>query len=191
MNTRNKILVTVLTALSISGLSYYYISYKKSAVIQQASAQSGFFDYDEARDKKDILAMFVTERYWLLSSDDYDPEFMLDYKAPSKNPTYVGKLHIKVLRENGKFVGFTTFYKTTVTEGQILFVAVNEAFRGKGNAKKLTQYAFDSLVRMGVKRVWLLTRSQNVRAQAVYKKLGFEVFEVDPEGYIYFEKMAP
>lgn len=185
-----KVIIATLSILALgSGLSYYYVSHKTPAVLQPIT-QAGISDYQEARDKEDILEMFVSDRYWLLSSNDYDPEFMLDYKAPSKDSMYVGKAHIKVLREKGKFVGFTLYYKNTITEGHILFVAVHKDFRGKGNAQKLVKYAFDDLVRLGAKRVWLLTRAENYPAQAVYKKMGFEVTEIDPDGYIYFHRMV-
>lgn len=188
--TKKIILTTLVALIALGGLSYYYVSHK-STNSSQSTEQEGISDYQEARDRQDILNMFVgDDRYWLLSSEDYDTEFMLDYKAPSKDPMYVGKAIIKVLRENGKFAGFTLYYKSTITEGHILFIAVKKEFRGKGNAQKLVKYAFDDLVRLGAKRVWLLTRAQNYPAQAVYKKAGFEVTEVDPEGYIYFHKFA-
>ena len=188
-----KKIIIIAALVLIGGITFYFMRQRHVGVTAAAvkvGEQAYISDYQEARDKKDILEMFVTDRYWLLSSDDYDTEFMLDYKAPSKETAYVGKMRIKVLRENGKFAGFTTYYKTTVTEGHILFVAVHKDFRGKGNAKKLAQFAFDDLVRMGCKRVWLLTRAENYPAQAVYKKLGFEVTEVDPDGYIFFQKFA-
>lgn len=187
MNNRG-LKITLLALSIVVGAGVVYYRAQKPVAAQEAQSQAVILEYDEARDKQDILKMFVTDRYWLLSSEDYDPEFMLDYKAPNKNPTYVGALTIKVMRENGAFVGFTAFYKKTIIEGMLLFLAVHKDFRGKGNAQKLAQHAIDSLAGMGCRYVTLVTRSENYPAQAVYRKLGFKEIEFDPDGYIYFQK---
>jgi len=89
-------------------------------------------DFDYARDAQEILKIFERDKYWLLSSDDYSPEFMLKNKAPNQyDLRYFGQLHIKVLWEHDKFIGFTAYYMKAPALGFILFMAVNPEFRGK------------------------------------------------------------
>ncbi len=173
----------MLTALAI------YLGYRTiiPPYLSVQCEQGPIVDYNEARDKQEILNIFQTEKHWLLSSDDYDPEFMLKYKAPNRNPLYLGTAHIKVYLEDGKFAGFSVYHKKTVTEGTILFIAVKKEFRNRGIAKKLTQAAIDDLKRMGFKRVTILTRTQNLPAQAVYTKLGFHEINRDVDGYVYYD----
>jgi len=68
------------------------------------------YDFNPARDTQEILAIFEHNWHWLISSEDYSPEFMLKHRAPSKDPLYIGSLHIKVLREQNKLAGFTAYY---------------------------------------------------------------------------------
>jgi ribosomal protein S18 acetylase RimI-like enzyme len=179
-----RIALVVLLTLVGGGISYY-LTHQKST--PSAIEQGPIVDYNEVRDRADILKIFVEEKHWLLSSDDYDADFMLKYKAPNENPLYFGKAHIKSYLENGQFAGFSVYYKKTPNEGTILFIAVKPEFRNRGIAKKLTQAAIDDLKRLGSSRVTILTRTQNVRAQAVYTKLGFHEINRDSDGYVYYD----
>ena len=131
--------------------------------------------------------MFITDRYWLLSSDDYSVDMLLDQKAPNDNPLYFGSAHIKVLHVDNQFAGFTVYYKKTPTTGQLLFLAIKKEFRNKGYAKKLGQHAVDELTKLGSTRVTLVTRTDNVNAQSVYKRLNFTETSRD-DGFVYFTK---
>lgn len=178
--------IIAIFSLSLLGAGIcYYVTHR--APTEQVIEQGPIVNYNEARDKQEILNIFVSEKHWLLSSDDYDAEFMLKYKAPNENPLYFGKAHIKVYLENGQFAGFSVYYKKTPNEGTILFIAVKKEFRNRGIAKKLTQAAIDDLKRLGSSRVTILTRTQNVRAQAVYTKLGFHEINRDSDGYVYYD----
>jgi hypothetical protein len=52
-------------------------------------------DFNDARDTQEILKIFERDRYWLLASEDYSPEFMLKHRAPSQDIKYMGRLRIK------------------------------------------------------------------------------------------------
>lgn len=145
------------------------------------------YDFDPARDTQDILQVFERDWYWLVSSDDYSPEFTLKYRAPSRNPLYIGRLRIKVLRENDDFVGFTAYYMKTSDLSFLLFLAVNPEFRGKGYGDALTRYALNDLISMGTKRIRLVTRTDNIPAQKLYSRMGFRETSRNDEGFVYFE----
>jgi ribosomal protein S18 acetylase RimI-like enzyme len=179
-----KITGLVLGIALLGGGVYYY--QKSSLILVQDSRIS---PYDEARDTQEILDIFKENWYWLISSPDYSPEFMLSQRAPNnREPEYFGKLKIDVLRDHGKLVGFVTYYLKNPFEGWILFLAVKEEYRGKGYAKALMKHALNQLKKMGALKAHLLTRINNTNAQSLYRSLGFTTMFEDDEGFIYFEK---
>jgi ribosomal protein S18 acetylase RimI-like enzyme len=152
--------------------------------------QGPISDFDDKRDTQEILKIFERDRYWLLMSEESSPEFMLKYRAP--NPyeiQYLGRLHIKVCRENEKFVGFTAYYMKAPGFGFLLFLAVNPEFRGKERAyaEKLLKYALADMKRLGAEYVQLFTRTDNERAQKLYRRVGFHEISRDNNGGMYFQ----
>lgn len=180
---RKGILLSVLglSLLGVGGWQWYYWTH---TALQETET---ILDFNDDRDTKDILALFEKNWHWLVASADYSPAYMLKHKSPHENPLYHGKLTLKVLREKGVFIGFTAYYKKRPAEGFILFVAVDEAFRGKRYGEQLVNYAMADLKRQGARTVWLITRLSNVRAQALYKRLGFYELQHDEE-FIYFQR---
>lgn len=164
-----KIILILVLATVGGGIGYYY-THRTSSM--QPQEQGPIYDYNEVRDKADIKQMFEDEKWWLLMGD-YDVDFMLDYKAPHQDPLYVGSLHVKVLRENNQFIGFACYYKKTIAEGALLFLAIKKEFRKRGYACKLAQYVINDFAKMGIPKVTLVTRIQNIAGQATYNKLGF------------------
>lgn len=156
--------VTILLVLAAIVLVYYF------------SKSSGpIVDFDEQRDTQEILKIFNRDRYWLTTSQDYSPEFMLKYHAPNQSLQYMGQLKIKVWWEQHKFVGFTAYYMEKPQVGILLFIDVNPEFRGKEKkyAQRLVQYVINALRKMGAQRVQLVTRTDNLPAQGLYRRVGF------------------
>ncbi|MCK5632450.1 GNAT family N-acetyltransferase [bacterium] len=160
-----------------------------ASVVYYKSFDSGpIVSFVEERDTKEILDIFYNDWYWLFPGPDYSPEFILKNKAPGKEwyqARYMGKLHIKVLRESGKVAGFTTFYKKNFYEGHIQFVAVAKDFRKKGYGQMLTEHAIKSLIDLGSKKITLLTRLNNTRARSIYERIGFKETRRD-DGFIFY-----
>lgn len=148
-------------------------------------AQGPVYEFNEDRDTQAILDLFKKDYYWLVEGD-YNPAAMLHYRAPNGNPFRKGQMHIKVLRDNNEFVGFVAYYKKSSTEWKFNFIALEHAFRGKGFAQKLMQYAVDDMKRMGAKKISLVTRTSNIAAQKLYDRMGFKETYRD-DGYVYFE----
>ena len=150
--------------------------------------QGPIYEFNPITDTKPLLDIFNKESYWLLANNDSSPAFMLKYRTFDNNPIYFGALKIKVLRENNKIAGFTAYHldNGNKKQGRILFVAVDQKFRGKGYGTVLAQYAMQQLFNMGVDHIALWTRTDNLPAQKIYTALGFkEAFEEN--GYIFFE----
>jgi len=159
-----------------------------AGILYYAFAPRGpIYDFDPARDTQEILAIFEHNWHWLISSDDYSPEFMLKHRAPSKDPLYVGSLHIKVLREQNKLAGFTAYYMKKKGLGQLLFLAVGQEFRGKGYGEQLVQYVLKDFADMGASCVRLVTRTTNFPAHRLYNRIGFHEIKPHEDGFVYFE----
>lgn len=175
-------IAAVLILLSFGASVFYYYA------PQQVLVPSGpITDFKDDRDTQDLLKIFETDRYWLISSEDYDPAYALSTRSPNKRDSrYFGKLNIKVLRENDQLIGFVAYYMKNFFIGQLLFLAVKPEFRGKGHAQKLMQYAIDDMKKQGASMITLVTRTSNLGAQAVYKKLGFTVTH-EEDGFVYFD----
>lgn len=177
---------TVVFSLLLSSmmLGMYWIVYRIPVV------PGPLYEFNKQRDAQDILALFERDRYWLLSSDDYSPEYMLEHKTPSmKSIRYRGKLKIKVLRENNEFIGFVAYYMKTAYQGFILFVAVKHELRGKRHAEKLVHSALLDLKACGAHYIRLITRVSNIRALNLYKRLEFTEMMRDDD-FVYFERQV-
>lgn len=179
----------LLLALSAgTGISYYFYSRHVPTQQTDITPTAAIIDFDEARDTADILALFAKDRYWLVASEDYDPAYALSTRSPNAyEEKYKGKLTIKALRKGTEFIGFTAYYMKNFYEGYVLFLAVKDEYRGKGYGPQLMSYALTELKKMGAHIVNLVTRVSNLKAQSVYKKVGFTELARD-ENYVYFSK---
>lgn len=179
-----KIAIISSSILLGAGLAYYF--YKPSV---QTVVSPSIVDFDDARDTQDIVNLFEDNRYWLTTSSETSIVKLLQKRTPSEHmPEYNGTMKIKVLRDEEGFKGFVTYYKQNFYTAQLLFLAVSKQFRGHGYAQKLVEYALDDLKNMGVKKVWLVTRTTNLPAQKVYNKIGLTQTSRE-DGFVYFEKI--
>ena len=129
--------------------------------------------FQDKRDMKDTMNLMEANRYWL----NQNPNVASNFATRSPNDTdsqYFGAMNIKLLRKNGKLAGLVTYYPRSTYEGHILFLAIDEKFRRFGYAQMLMQHALDELKKMGLLYAHLAVREQNLKAQSLYKKLGFQ-----------------
>jgi ribosomal protein S18 acetylase RimI-like enzyme len=178
LQKKNIICTLLIVFLGYFGASYWQ-NYKKEIV--------PVYTYDKTRDYQDIIDLFELERFWLTSTVDYSPQYMLDFMAPHKGAFYKNKLHIQVARPDKIFAGFTAFYMHDTKTGMILFLATRPEVRGKGYGKMLVRSAIKELKKMGAKKVNLVTRTTNIAAQRVYVSLGFDEITRDEQGFVYYE----
>jgi ribosomal protein S18 acetylase RimI-like enzyme len=171
-----KIIIVLASLALLFGSSYYFYS-KPSIDIK---------DFDKKRDLPFIEDAFKRDMYLLVANPEFSLNFLLEHMSPNKDPEYFGKLNFKILFENDKPAGFTTYYKKKFYEGLIQFIYVNPNFRNKGYAKTLTKYAANSLFNMGVSVVRMATRIENIPAIKAYTKIGFKEVYRDDE-FIDFE----
>lgn len=162
----------------ISGAGYYY----------WVAHSPSIYRFDKERDTQQIINLFHKNWYWLLASDNFSPEFALKYLAPTHERSYLGTLKIAVLRQGDQLIGFVAYYLESSTEGRLLFLAVDSRFRRYKYGERLLRYGLQQLSFLGAKKIFLVTRTNNIPAQALYNRVGFyEVARDKPEGFVHFE----
>lgn len=176
--TKKLFLITSILVIACGGIAVYHY--------YQTTAQDTIYDFNTTRDTQDIMDIFHKNWYWLLASEESSPAFMIKHRTWDANPAHFGLMRIKVLRDDNKVAGFTTYYMETPTRGRLLFLAVDEKFRGKGYGALLAKRAMKELFGMGATYIALWTRVSNVPAQRIYRELGF-VEKLEENGYLYFE----
>jgi ribosomal protein S18 acetylase RimI-like enzyme len=161
---KNYAIGSFITAIIGAFAVWYYVSHRPCEGVQP---------YDAARDREFVIKLFKDNWDWLIASENYLVEFMLDNKASSQDPASAGNLQLFTLCSDGKPVGFTAFYRKNFYKAQILFLVVPESERRKGYAEKMLKFDLEELKRQGFSLAQILTRLDNIRAQNLYKKLGF------------------
>jgi len=188
MNVGFSTIKTLVMGVSIAlggGIAYFYFCPEPVAQVQE-DAQAQILEYEPARDRQDIINLMKKNWYWLISSPDYSAEYMLDNQIPShREPRYKGALRIKVLRDDKNLLGFTAYYKLNFYEGRVLFLAVDETQRGKGYGEKLMRHALSELKKLGSYKICLDTRVDNLKAQSLYKRIGF-IEESRDDAFVHF-----
>lgn len=171
---------TLVLMTGLAGLSYWYYN---------ARFGEGIYEYNPSLDRSFIINLFKKDWYWLISdysAKDYSVEHMLDDKASSKDTH--NDLTIKAYRVKGNPVGFVAYYPKEFFEGYILFLAVDKTQRSKGYARKMLAYAINDLKKRGATVIRLITRTDNVAGQKLYRSVGFNQIWTDG-AYVKFEKV--
>lgn len=153
-------------------------------------SSDAIWEFNEVRDTAFILDAFKRDWYWLVEGFDFSPENLLKYRSVARRPDLKGKVKIKVAYEGKTPVGFVVYYPKSFSVGFINFVDVNPEFRSQGWAYKLVDYAIKDLIKEGVTRITLLTRSNNYAAQKLYTRYGFQETSRD-EGFVYYDYKVP
>jgi len=145
-----------------------------------------FKDYDVARDYKQAIELFERNRYWLTADPNSPVEYSFSTLSPNRDPRYHGLMTVKVLRSNGDLVGFVAYYMKSPVFGFVLYLAIDERYRGRKLADQLMKHAISDLVSRGAQRIELITRPTNISAQRVYERLGFHELGRD-NTYVFYE----
>jgi len=151
---------------------------------------NGIFDYDAARDKVAVRTMFHEDYKFLyfgnpdeISVNDFDVDFMLD-QATSSQYSARHDLVMKVMREEGRTVGFLAYHPRSPYWWHMLFIVVDKKYRRKGYAAQLVQYFIDDVIKRGAIKISTFTRLKNTRARALYEdKFKFKATVLNDEHY--------
>lgn len=167
---KGALIASVATLVGVAGVGYWYAT---------QSAPQDYYIYefnDDERDIRDVEKLFEKDFYWLTTRDSYDVRAMLARRTSEfTNPNVNNDLFIYIMRDKAtdKLIGFFTFFKLSFYKGQILFVSVDEVFRGKRYGQKMTQFMLDKMKEMGIVKATLFTRLDNKPARKLYERMGF------------------
>ncbi len=168
---KGALVVSVVTLAGISGVGYWYTT-------QSATQDYSIYEFnDDERDIRDVEKLFEKDFYWLTTRDSYDVRAMLTRRTSEfTNPNVNNNMFIYIMRDKAtdKLIGFVTFFKLSFYKGQMLFVSVDEAFRGKRYGQKLTQFVLDKMKEMGMVKATLFVRIDNKPARKLYERMGFK-----------------
>ncbi|KKP35904.1 MAG: Ribosomal-protein-alanine acetyltransferase [candidate division TM6 bacterium GW2011_GWF2_32_72] len=151
--------------------------------------KNGICRYNKWVDEPFLYQIFKEEANLLFADPkaphNFYPKQMLQYMSPIDNKKYYGQIQMRFIRENGKTVAFTVYYKKNFFKGQLLFLGVLDGYRKKGYATELIKYVMKDLERQGCTSIQWVTKVINTRAQNLYNKLGFKLLGVWDEHYHY------
>ena len=128
---------------------------------------------DDEAEVTDLLRRFMEfEKTDLLSDEEYRKVFLTVLGQPERTRFIVAETDEGLAGLMTIVIGYSTWKgKTFLT---IDDVYVKPEMRKQGAATALLEYAFSLAKDLDCARVDLLTEVDNYRAQALYKKLGFE-----------------
>jgi len=123
---------------------------------------------------KDMPTIYEIER--VSFKEPYHPAY-LDNLASYASDTFL------VVEENDQVLGYVIATARTDYLGHIISVAVHPGHRRKGLGKLLMKNIIDLLARKGISTIRLEVRGDNVVAQSLYKKFGFNLAYVIEDYY--------
>lgn len=168
-----------------SGVSYRWYQQGSLSVFADKSIRL----YAGGKDRALVTKIFKENFYTLTANPDHDFDLMLERRSPNKWETkYFGKMDTYMIYDGDRPAGFISFYMRSTYQGQILFLAIDDEFRGKGYAKKLVQFALDQFKRQGAQVVKIATRTDNKVAQNLYGNFFKFVKENEQDGFIFYRK---
>ena len=177
-----KSISTVIVCVGL-GLGYYYWHGESAKTIHAINYQitqpaAGDMQIDmrdyQAANHDFVMQLFKDDWYILLSSPQYDVDYMLETHSPNSSEThYTGMMPTKVLFVDGNPVGFCSYFMRSQYLGHILFIIVAKEARGHGYSKQLVRYCEQELKKMGATLIKIDTREENLIAQKLYKGLGY------------------
>lgn len=182
MKTLHKIIIFLLVILGFFGAYYFY-----NQRAQGSTSGIQIRDFDYAKDHQAVDDMFHKgdNMYWMVSTEGAHPgySYSIDFMLRNKTSSQVERRNdmiLKVATVDGQVAGFLAYYPVSQKVWKILFVLVDQDFRRKGIAKKITMYGVHDSIRRGALKVELGTRNNNFKAQGLYKSLGFKFTGEDP-----------
>lgn len=173
-----KIIIFALFILVV-GVGYFAWQSKQH---EQNSLKVVDTNFERDGDAIDALFHKGDNFYWMIAGNpNYSVKFMLEHASSSQSE----KRHDLILKSaflDDKLVGFLAYFKISKHVYRILYVIVDQDYRKQGIAKQLVHYGVSDCVKRGALKVILFTRSNNFKAQTMYKKCGFKIIETDEVG---------
>jgi len=89
-----------------------------------------------------------------------------------------------VAEHEQRFIGVYVLLPVTHTMVELISIAVDEDFQGRGLGKKLTRHAIQTAKAMGFRQIEVGTGNSSLSQLGLYQKCGFRVVGVDRDFFI-------
>lgn len=89
-----------------------------------------------------------------------------------------------ILEKSGRIIGVYVLIPTRPETAEIVNVAVDEAFQGKGYGKALVLHAVENARNAGFKTIEIGTGNSGVSQMALYQKCGFRMTSIDRDFFL-------
>lgn len=134
--------------------------------------------YDKKSDIEGINKIIHDNFFWIVHGIT-EEEYQFPEKLRAGVVSFAGEdanrpMGVFVAKKKSKIVGFVTFFIGSDSKiGRLHLLGVDKDARRFGVGEKLCRAAVDELLKNGCDIVWLMVLKENVRAQNLYKKIGF------------------
>lgn len=124
--------------------------------------------------------MFTVEKYDKRAFVPYDLLLLAD---PSKEivDDYLDRGHIYIASFNDEVVGVYVLIQTRPQTIELVNIAVDEAFQGRGFGKKLVLDAVEQAKLLKAKTIEIGTGNSSIQQLALYQKCGFRITGIDKD----------
>ena len=144
--------------------------------------------------EEDIPDLCELLGYLFEQEEEFKPDVNLQISGLKKILKSSNKGTILILKDNVKAIGMVSllFTISTALGGTVALLedmVLVPAQRGKGHGSKLLQSAIDYANMKDCKRITLLTDTDNVPAQKLYTRHGFERSSMLPMRYLFSTKI--
>lgn len=112
----------------------------------------------------------IAEQKYFSMEEPYSKESSQDFRQQQMS---AGRPMI-VAFDNEKFIGWCDIFEGNEKFNPMLGIGLNENYRDKGIGKKLIQATLTACENNGIMHVYLSVFKENLRAIALYQKIGFE-----------------
>lgn len=143
-------------------------------------------DFNVNNDYEYVVGLMKKEWIKLFPSPNFNDTIvnkMLLKKIPGNTPYSHRPLHVKIIKDENKAIGFITYYFATPNIGYIELFAIDKPFQSKGYGKKTINYIAKEMADNGMSSLYLYVYTSNPKAIEFYTKLGFKHKEQYP-GYL-------
>lgn len=175
---------------------YTAILYGALLCVQLLFSCNDIVSYNDLRDWKAIAAIFRENPEFLDVGDD-DEFGLQDIHSKLIEKQYASR----VIRTNEQTVGFVMYwflelsglrlpFKPVGMPGIVLFLGVAKKYQRKGYGEALLLDAIAQLKKQPISYITLTTQKKNLRARALYEKIGFHNIEHESDSLVSYTFMC-
>lgn len=141
-------------------------------------AEVKYHEFDYAQDMSSVESILRKEWPKLFFNPNYDEQFVHSIfykKCPGDIYARYTKVIIDVLHEDGKLIGFISYYFKRDHIGHVELLAIDPDHQKKGYGKLLIEKVIQKFKAANCKQIQLYVYTTNPKAIQFYKRLNFSI----------------